>query len=89
MTTDHAIVTFASFGLCALLAWDLADERERRIAAEEQLAALHRAVEQRCERKPKARLVTTINANAHGFARWCGHIRTIIEEPQIEWEQAQ
>ena len=89
MIADRAIVTFASFGLCVLLAWDLVDERERRIAAEEQLAALHRAVEQRCERKPRARLVTTINATEHGFARWCGHIRTSIESPRIEWEQAQ
>lgn len=90
MTGDRIIFTAAALGLCILLAWDAADERDRRIAAEEQLAQVQRAAERACSTKPGHKLVTTINADADGhLVRWCGYYRTAIESVRVVWERAQ
>lgn len=86
---DRIVGRVSVLGLIVLLAWSNVSERDRRVKAEQQLLHMARAIDQRCTRQPSARLITTINAEQDGqYARWCGHIRTTIETPRIEWERA-
>lgn len=89
MTGDRLIFTAAAVGLCILLAWDAADERDRRIAAEERLQQVERAAQTPCRSRPGQRLISTVNVDSDGvLARWCGYYRTVIETVRIEWEKA-
>lgn len=87
---DTAALTCSAIGLCVLLAWNAADERERRVAAEERLRQIEWAAERPCHSKPGHRLVSTVNADSDGrLARWCGYYNTAIETVRIVWERAQ
>lgn len=87
---DSIVFTCAAIGLCVLLAWDAADERDRRIAAEERLQQIERAAAQPCKPKPGHRLVSSIDTDSDGdLVRWCGYFQTAIETVRIVWEQAQ
>lgn len=86
---DSFIFTASAIGLCCLLAWDAADERDRRIAAEERLQQIEQASRTYCPQRPGQRLVTTIDTDTDGdLQRWCGYYRTVIESVPISWEMA-
>jgi len=86
---DSIIFTASAIGLCVLLAWDLADERDRRVAAEERLQQIERAAERPCTAKQGYRLVSTIDTDTDGdLIRWCGYFQTAIETVRIVWERA-
>jgi hypothetical protein len=88
--SDSALLTCSAIGLCVLFAWNAADERERRVAAEERLRQIEWAAERPCHSKPGHRLVSTVNADSDGrLARWCGYYNTAIETVRIVWERAQ
>lgn len=87
---DNLNLAFAAIVGCILFAFDAADERDRRVAAEERLRQIEWAAERPCHTKPGHRLVSTINANSDGrLARWCGYYNTAIETVRIVWERAQ
>jgi hypothetical protein len=89
MTGDRMVLTFAAIGMCVLLAWDAAGERDRRIAAEERLQQVERAAQTPCQSRPGHRLISTVNVDSDGaLARWCGHYRTVMESVRVEWERA-
>lgn len=87
---DSTNLAVSAFLGCLLLAWNAADERERRVAAEERLQQIEWAAERPCHSKPGHRLVSTVNADSDGrLARWCGYYNTAIETVRIVWERAQ
>lgn len=85
---DAPVFALAAVCTAAILAWDLVDERERRVAAEEQLQQIEQAQERPCDYREGALFVSSLGWDGSEWARWCGYYRTVIETVRIEWEKA-
>ena len=85
---DSNVFALAAVCTAAILAWDLGDERERRVAAEEQLQQIEQASERPCDYREGALFVSSLGWDGSEWARWCGYYQTVIESVRFTWEKA-